>query len=88
MPATNTPVRSAKAYYSEAEAARSLEMGIPEFRDLVRRHIIEREEDMSNVDVTTFHPADLLLLRMLTGRGLSGAPIERAEPVPNPAPAY
>jgi hypothetical protein len=59
------PVKTAKAYYSENEAARSLGVTVPEFRNLVRRHIIERDEDMSNVELTTFHAADLLLLRML-----------------------
>jgi hypothetical protein len=59
------PVNTAKAYYSETEAARSLGISIAEFRSLVRRYIIDRDEDMSNVEVTTFHAADLLLLRML-----------------------
>jgi hypothetical protein len=64
LPREIMPV-NAKAYYSEVEAARSLGVTISEFRDLVRRHIIDREEDMSNVEITTFHAADLLLLRML-----------------------
>jgi hypothetical protein len=55
-----------KAYYSELEAAKSLGITIHEFRDLVRRHIVDHEEDMSNVEMTTFHPADLLLLRLLS----------------------
>jgi len=71
MQPNNAPARISKAYYTEAEAARSLGLGIPEFRELVRRHIVDREEDMSNVEVTTFHPADLLLLRMLASRTLS-----------------
>jgi hypothetical protein len=57
---------NAKAYYSEVEAAKSLGVTIVEFRNLVRRHIIDHEEDMSNVEITTFHAADLLLLRMLS----------------------
>ena len=50
------------------EAARHLGISIDEFRVLVRRHIIEREEDLNNMPITTFHASDLLLLRMLTGR--------------------
>jgi hypothetical protein len=68
------PAKNMKAYYSEVEAARTLGVSVTEFRELVRRHIIEREEDMGNVELTTFHAADLLLLKMLAGR--------RAEPVP------
>jgi hypothetical protein len=60
------PVKMTKAYYSESEAARSLGMTVLEFRALVRRHIVEREEDMPNVELTTFHAADLLLLKMLS----------------------
>ncbi|MEP7363954.1 MAG: hypothetical protein ABI972_11915 [Acidobacteriota bacterium] len=62
-----TTARS-KPYFNEMEAARHLGVSIDEFRVLVRRHIIEREEDLNNMPITTFHASDLLLLRMLTGR--------------------
>jgi len=65
MPASNPRT---KAYFSEVEAARQLGISIDEFRTLVRRHIVEREEDLNNVSITTFHASDLLLLRLLTGR--------------------
>jgi hypothetical protein len=63
-----TPSTRTKAYFSEAEAARHLGVSIEEFRTLVRRHIVVREEDLNNVPLTTFHASDLLLLRLLTGR--------------------
>ncbi len=62
-----TTARS-KPYFNEMEAARHLGISIDEFRVLVRRHIIEREEDLNNMPITTFHASDLLVLRMLTGR--------------------
>lgn len=65
LPPINTRT---KAYFSEVEAARQLGISIDEFRTLVRRHIIEREEDLNNVSITTFHASDLLLLKLLTGR--------------------
>lgn len=65
-----TTARS-KPYFNEMEAARHLGISIDEFRVLVRRHIIEREEDLNNMPITTFHASDLLLLRMLTGRTTS-----------------
>jgi hypothetical protein len=60
-----------KPYYSEIEAARSLGVTIDEFRGLVRRYVVDREEDMANSPITTFHASDIMLLRMFTGRSLS-----------------
>ena len=60
-----------KPYYTEMEAAKSLGITIEEFRVLVRRYIVDREEDMSNSNVTTYHASDLLVLRMFTGRPLT-----------------
>jgi hypothetical protein len=60
-----------KPYYSETEAARSLGVTIDEFRSLVHRYIIDRDEDMGNMPITTFHASDLLLIRMFTGRNLT-----------------
>jgi hypothetical protein len=65
MPATTA---RSKPYFNEMEAARHLGVSIDEFRVLVRRHIVEREEDLNNMPITTFHASDLLLLRMLAGR--------------------
>jgi hypothetical protein len=65
------PSRAPKSYFSETEAARSLGISIEEFRSLVKRHIVDRDEDMTNVSVTTYHACDLVVLRWLTGRALA-----------------
>jgi len=57
--------RCAKGYYTEAEAARELALSIDDFRALVRRHILDTEEDAANLPMTTYQPSDLLLLRLL-----------------------
>ncbi|MBM3810633.1 MAG: hypothetical protein FJW20_03245 [Acidimicrobiia bacterium] len=62
------PARTPKSYFSETEAARSLGITVDEFRVLVKSHIVDRDEDMTNVPVTTYHASDLLVLRLLTGR--------------------
>ena len=60
-----------KAHYSEVEAAEELGVTVEQLRSLIRAHVIEREEDLSNLSIASFQPSDLLLLRFLTG----GAPI-------------
>ncbi len=57
-----------RPYYSESEAARAMGLSIEEFRVLIRRHIIEAEEDIQNVPLTSFHPSDLLLLKLLAAK--------------------
>ena len=60
-----------KAYFTESEAARSLGITPEEFRTLLQRHIIDREEDLSNVGATTFHASDLLLLRLMMSKQIA-----------------
>lgn len=61
------PVRSAKSQYTEAEAAEELGIPVEKLRSLIRSHVVERDEDLGNVPVTTFQPSDLLILRLLSG---------------------
>ena len=61
-------IRPQKSQYSEAEAAEELGVSIGEFRNMIRSHVVDREEDLGNVPVTTFQPSDLLILRLLAGR--------------------
>ena len=60
--------RPGKSQYSETEAAEELGVSIGELRSMIRSHVVDREEDLGNVSVTTFQPSDLLILRLLTKR--------------------
>jgi hypothetical protein len=55
-----------KSHYSEQEAARELGLSIEQLRTLIRSHIVETEEDLNNVSVASFHPSDLLVLKILS----------------------
>ena len=57
-----------KSQYSEVEAAEELGVSVTQFRTMIRSHVVEREEDLTNVPVTTFQPSDLVILRLLAGR--------------------
>ena len=59
--------RSGKGQYSEAEAAEELGISVLQLRTMIRSHVVDRDEDLNNVPVTTFQPSDLLILRLLTG---------------------
>ena len=60
-------IRPGKSQYSETEAAEELGISVPQLRTMIRSHVVDREEDLTNVPVTTFQPTDLLILRLLTG---------------------
>jgi hypothetical protein len=57
--------RPGKGHYTEAEAAQALGVSIEELRVLVRRHILQSDDEMANIPITNFQPSDLLLLRLL-----------------------
>jgi hypothetical protein len=59
--------RTAKSQYSEAEAAEELGISVAQLRTMIRSHVVDRDEDLNNVPVTTFQPSDLLILRLLAG---------------------
>jgi hypothetical protein len=59
--------RSVKSQYSEAEAAEELGISVEKLRTMIRSHVVERDEDLTNVPVTTFQPSDLLILKLLAG---------------------
>ncbi len=69
----NMPGKINKSYYSESEAARAMGLSIDELRALVRRHIVDSEEDMSNCPKATFYPADLVVLRLLSAKAAAAA---------------
>ena len=63
-----------KGQYSEAEAAEELGISVAQLRTMIRSHVVDRDEDLNNVPVTTFQPSDLLILRLLTGMPTGSAP--------------
>jgi len=60
-------IKPGKSQYSEAEAAEELGVSVPQLRVMIRSHVIQHEEDLNNVPMTTFQPSDLLILRLLAG---------------------
>ncbi|MEO7142683.1 MAG: hypothetical protein ABI165_04195 [Bryobacteraceae bacterium] len=59
--------KATKIQYSETEAAEELGVSVERLRMLIRSHVVETEEDLTNVSIASFHPSDLLLLRILAG---------------------
>jgi hypothetical protein len=59
-------IRTGKSQYSETEAAEELGVSVDQLRTMIRSHVVERDEDLNNVPVTTFQPSDLLILRLLS----------------------
>jgi hypothetical protein len=62
-------IRTGKSQYSETEAAEEMGISVEQLRTMIRSHVIDRDEDLTNVPATTFQPSDLLVLRLLSGRG-------------------
>ena len=59
--------RPGKSQYTEVEAAEELGVTVDHLRTIIRNHVVDREEDVNNIPVTTFQPSDLLILRLLSG---------------------
>jgi hypothetical protein len=66
--------RPSKSQYTEVEAAEELGVSIDRLRTIIRSHVVDREEDVVNIPVTTFQPSDLLILRLLAGMPTSPIP--------------
>ncbi len=60
--------RTGKSQYSETEAAEELGVSIEQLRTMIRSHVVDRDEDLSNIPATTFQPSDLLILRLRAGK--------------------
>lgn len=60
--------RTGKSHYSESEAAEELGISIEQLRLMIRSHVIDRDEDLTNVASTSFQPSDLVVLRLLAGK--------------------
>ena len=63
-------VKTGKTQYSEHEAAAELGVSVEQLRTLIRSHIAESDEDLNHIAVASFHPSDLLVLKLLA-RGQS-----------------
>ena len=57
-----------KTQYSEVEAAQELGMTVEQLRVLIRNHIAQSDEDLNHIAMASFHPSDLLVLRLLAGQ--------------------
>jgi hypothetical protein len=63
-------MKPGKSQYSETEAAEELGISIAQLRTMIRSHVVEHDDDLTNVPATTFQPSDLLILRLLSGKQL------------------
>ena len=60
--------RTGKSHYSETEAAEELGISIEQLRTMIRSHVVDKDEDLTNVPTTTFQASDLLILRLLSSK--------------------
>jgi hypothetical protein len=68
MNAGTLPPKPNKTEYSEAEAAQELGMTVEQLRVLIRNHIAQSDEELNHIATTSFHPSDLLVLKILAGQ--------------------
>ena len=61
--------------YSEVEAARELGVTVEQLRTLIRSHIAQTDEDLNHIAVASFHPSDLLVLKLLARQSSSSDPV-------------
>jgi hypothetical protein len=65
--------------YYEVEAARELGVTVDQLRSLIRSHIAQTDEDLNHIAVASFHPSDLLVLKILAGQNGHLVPTDSAE---------
>ncbi|MSV31672.1 MAG: hypothetical protein EXQ57_04050 [Bryobacterales bacterium] len=56
---------NSRCFYSETEAAKTLGITIDRFRELIRIHIAQSEDEINNIGATTYQSSDLLVLKLL-----------------------
>ena len=71
MNAGALPSKPNKTQYTEAEAAEELGVTVEQLRVLIRHHIAKSDEDLAHIAVATFHPSDLLVLKILAGQSVT-----------------
>lgn len=69
---TMPPAKEPKVQYSETDAAHILGVSVDQLRSLVKNHIVN-EEGAVDSSVSVFQPADLLVLRILSGMETQGS---------------
>jgi hypothetical protein len=74
MNAGTLPSKQNKTQYSEAEAAQELGLTVEQLRVLIRNHIAQSDEDLHHIAMASFHPSDLLVLKILAGQNASLTP--------------
>ena len=79
MNAGTLPTKQNKTQYSEAEAAQELGMSVEQLRVLIRNHIAQSDEDLNHIAMASFHPSDLLVLKILAGQSTGVATRGSAE---------
>ena len=79
MNASPLPTKQNKTQFSETEAAQELGVTVEQLRVLIRNHIAKSDEDLNHIAVATFHPSDLLVLRLLAGQGAHLRSAEQVE---------
>jgi hypothetical protein len=79
MNASTLSTKSNQTQYSEVEAAQELGVTVDQLRTLIRSHIAQTDEDLNHIAVASFHPSDLLVLKILAGQKSHLAPVESAE---------
>ncbi len=67
-------VKPGKTQYSEHEAALELGVSVEQLRTLIRSHIAESDEDLNHIAVASFHPSDLLVLKLLAATNSTPTP--------------
>jgi len=70
MNAGTVSSRQNKTQYSEAEAAQELGLTVEQLRVLIRSHIAQSDEDLHHIAMASFHPSDLLVLKILAGQNI------------------
>jgi hypothetical protein len=79
MNAGTLSTKSNQTQYSEMEAAQELGVTVDQLRTLIRSHIAQTDEDLNHIAVASFHPSDLLVLKILAGQNGHLAPADSAE---------
>ncbi|MBA3975769.1 MAG: hypothetical protein C0504_16310 [Candidatus Solibacter sp.] len=57
--------RPPKGFFSEIEVAESIGVSVEQLRSIVRRHIVQTEEDVDKIPRAWYQPSDVVMIRML-----------------------